>query len=135
MNTELSDNQFEAEFRNCNISPALFNHKAHLRLAWIHLHKYGLEIAIENICRQLTAYVAHVGAADKYNTTLTIASIKMVNHFMNRSASDNFQDFVIEFPQLTSNFRGLIGAHYTRDIFTSEEAKKSYLEPDLLPFD
>ncbi len=134
MNTELSDEQFEMEFRDCNIPPTNFNHEAHLRLAWIHIKKYGVEIAIEHICDQLTAYVAHVGAKDKYNATLTIASIKMVDHFMRKTTSDNFQDFILEFPQLKSNFKGLIGSHYAMDIFNSEEAKKTYIEPDLSPF-
>lgn len=135
MNTELSDNEFEIAFRNCAVPPSQFNHEAHLRLAWIHIKNYGPDTAIENICNQLNTYVEYLGAEDKYNTTLTVASVKMVNHFMDKSKSDTFLCFMKEFPHLKTCFRELIGAHYSMDIFTSKKAKKGYLEPDLIPFD
>ena len=135
MNTELSDNEFEIAFGNCEVPPSQFNHEAHLRLAWIQIKKYGLETAIGNVCTQLSRYVEHLGAVDKYNTTLTVASVKMVSHFMGKSSSENFPGFMLEFPQLKTCFKELIGAHYAMDIFNSEQAKKKYLEPDLLPFD
>jgi len=37
-----------------------------LRLAWIHIRKYGVGTAVENICQQLKDYVKTVGAEDKY---------------------------------------------------------------------
>ncbi len=132
---QLSDNDFEAQFANANLDPAIFSHEAHLRLAWIHLNRYGLRQAEENICAQLVNFVNTIGAADKFNKTLTIAAIKAVHHFMQKSTSDNFADFIEEFPRLKYNFKELLGYHYGFDIFQSERARKEYLEPDLLPFD
>ncbi len=132
---DLSDLEFEQEFENCRLDPRLFDHEAHLRLAWIHITKYGIEKAIQYIQIQLKAYVKHLGAEDKYNTTVTVAAIKAVYHFVLRSKSDNFQDFIAEFPRLKNNFKGLMDSHYGIDIFNSEEAKKEYLDPDLLQFD
>ncbi|MCL6267463.1 hypothetical protein [Flagellimonas myxillae] len=131
----LTDREFEQAFRECLLPVTHFDHEAHLRLAWIHLKQYGLEIALENICTQLTAFVAHHGADDKYNTTLTVASIQMIHHFMGNSKAGHFPGFLTEFPQLKTNFKGLINSHYSMDIFNSEEAKARYLEPDILPFD
>jgi hypothetical protein len=130
----LSDEMFEQQFEYCQLDPSIFNHEAHLRLAWIHIKKYGLDNAIENICNQLLIYVNFLGARDKYNKTLTIAAIKAVNHFMNKSLPGNFNDFMQQFPRLKYNFKELIASHYTVDIFNSDIAKKEYLEPDLLPF-
>ena len=131
---ELSDELFEEQFKNCKLNPALFNHEAHLRLAWIHVTKYGVEKAIENITGQLSRFVASLGAINKYNKTLTVAAIKAVNHFINNSETDNFKDFILHFPRLKFNFKELMQFHYQIDIFNSEIAKHSYLEPDLLPF-
>ena len=131
----LSDNQFEQQFRDCQLDPALFSHEAHLRLAWIHLEKYGEAVAIDNICRQLLDYVDQLGAKAKYNKTLTVAAVKAVQHFRNKSESDNFYDFIREFSRLKTNFRQLMAAHYSTDIYTVPIAKQTYLEPDLLPFD
>ena len=131
---ELSDECFEEQFQNCTLDPALFNHEAHLRLAWIHVRKYGAEKAIENITSQLFSFVVSVGAMQKYNKTITIAAIRAVNHFINKSDADNFADFIQDCPRLKYNFKELMSYHYRVDIFKSELAKSQYLEPDLLPF-
>lgn len=132
--SELSDDRFEAAFQNCGLDPALFNHEAHLRLAWIHVTKYGEAKAIDNITSQLFSFVVSLGAIHKYNKTLTIAAIKAVNHFIGRSGADNFDEFIQQFPRLKFNFKELMGSHYGIDIFNSAIAKQQYLEPDLLPF-
>lgn len=131
----LPDPEFEHRFSNCQIDPAQFNHEAHLKLAWIHIDRYGVEQAEINIQRQLQDFVAYAGAQDKYNKTLTLAAIKAVYHFMLKSSSNNFRDFITEFPRLKYNFKDLMAAHYSQDIFNSERAKKEFLEPDLVPFD
>lgn len=132
---ELNDVIFEAQFADCTLEPALFSHEAHLRLAWIHLNKYGVDQAIANVCRQIKNYAASLGAPDKYNETVTIAAIRAVYHFMLRSKTDNFQDFIAENPRLKTSFKQLLNSHYSTDIFTSERARREYLEPELLPFD
>lgn len=132
---QLTNVQFEQQFQQCTLNPALFNHEAHLRLAWIHIKNYGRETAIQNICSQLVRFTASVGAADKYNKTLTVAAVKAVHHFMQRSSSETFYDFITEYPRLKFNFKELMAAHYKKDIYQSEKAKKEFLEPDLLPFD
>jgi len=55
--------------------------------------------------------------------------------FCLKSKLDNFRDFIEEFPRLKYNFKDLLAQHYGIDIFNSEIAKCSFLEPDLLPFD
>ena len=132
---DLTNPQFEQQFENCTLAPSLFSHEAHLRLAWIHITQYGIEQALENIPRQIVNFVDNLGARDKYNQTLTIAAIKAVYHFVLQAKSKEFKDFIQEFPQLTTNFKGLLASHYSVDIFTDTQAKRDYVAPDLLPFD
>ena len=132
---ELSDSEFESSFINFKLDPSYFTHQAHLRLAWITIEKYGVELAEKNIQDQLKKYVEFVGARDKFNLTLTVAAIKIVHHFKQKSKSNNFRDFINEFPRLKNNFKDVINAHYGFDIYNSELAKKAYLKPDLLSFD
>jgi hypothetical protein len=131
---DLTDAEFELAFKERTLDPTLFTHEAHLRLAWIHVRKYGVEHAIENINQQLLQFVDHVGARDKFNKTVTVAAIRAVNHFINKSKSESFADFIQEFPRLKYNFKELLAFHYGYEIFKSEKAKKEYIEPDLLPF-
>lgn len=132
---DLSDEEFERAFKNCTLSPDLFTHEAHLRLAWIHLQKVGPEKAPTIVCDQITAFVEYLGAQDKYHQTVTVAAVMIVHHFMQHTDVDNFSDFILQFPQLKTNLKGLIAAHYSVDIFQLEEAKVHYVEPDVIPFD
>ncbi|WP_347921747.1 hypothetical protein [Pontimicrobium sp. SW4] len=132
---QFNDEAFELQFRNGTLNPSLFNHEAHIRLAWIHVVKYGIEQALINVDSQLFNYVCSLGAQDKYNKTVTIAAVKAVYHFILKSKSNNFKDFISEHPRLKANFKDLLAQHYNIDIFNSETAKSSFLEPDLLPFD
>lgn len=117
------------------LDPSIFSHEAHLRLAWIHLDKYGLEQAKDNIQKQLQNFVAHVGATGKYHTTLTIVAIQAVDHFMKQSKSRDFVSFIKEFPQLKESFKELVASHYSFDVFNSPEARIEFLAPDVVPFD
>ncbi|AZQ60733.1 hypothetical protein EI427_00465 [Flammeovirga pectinis] len=131
--TQLTDDIFIDQFRNGSLDPALFNHEAHLRLAWLYITTFDLERAEYEIQKQLQNYVKIVGASDKYHKTLTIVAVRMVNHFIQKSKSTNFGNFIREFPQMNKEFKQLINTHYSFNIFTSEKARQEFLEPDLLP--
>ena len=131
---EINDEDFEILFQKSSLPASLFTHEAHLRLAWIQINKYGTEEAIKNICEQLSNYVELIGAGDKYNKTLTIAAIKAVSHFNNKCKLNSFKNFIELFPRLKYNFKELMALHYQKDIYNSEQAKREYIEPDLLAF-
>ncbi len=131
----LNDDAFETQFENCSLNPKLFSHVAHLRLAWIHIKKYGVEMAIMNIDNQLLKFIESLDARDKYNKTVTVAAVNTVYHFMLKSNADNFKSFILEFPRLNKNFKALLNCHYSMDLFNYEAAKKQYIEPDVLPYD
>ena len=132
---DLTDKEFTTQFRTCQLDPELFTHEAHLRLAWIYLKTYGIDRSVEELPMQFRAFVAHAGATDKYNETVTVAALKVVNHFLASSSEDNFLDFVANNPRLMTDFMQLLASHYSIDIFNSERARKEYVEPDLLDFD
>lgn len=136
MNThfDLSDVEFKKQIKDRTLNPSLFNHEAHLRLAWIYNSIYNQDKASEIIVCQIFDYVEHLGATSKFNKTLTIAAVKIVDHFMQKSTVQNFKDFLKEFPRLKDSFIELIRAHYSFDIFQDDNAKKNYIEPDILPF-
>jgi len=129
-----SDDAFESLFSSGTMSPNLFTHEAHLRLAWIHLRKYEHDQAIDNVTRQLRDFVTRVGAVDKYNHTLTVAAIRVVDHFMKKSDAPTFYALLLAYPRLKHNFKDLLGQHYSKDALFTEKARKEYVEPDLLAF-
>lgn len=131
---ELTDAEFEAQFRNCEFEAGQFSHEAHIRLAWIHIRKYGPAQAEENIQKQLRAFTEHLGETEKYHLTVTVAAVRIVAHFASQSKSNAFKDFIAEFPRLKTDFKALLQQHYGFDIFASDLARSTFIEPDLLAF-
>ena len=131
---DFTDSEFKRAFECASLDPGFFNHEAHLRLAWIHIKKYGVDKAVEQVTSQLKNYVGTLGFNDKYHETITVAAVRAVNHFMSSSTKENFKDFIKENQRLKTNFKNLLSQHYSKNIFASAQARKNYLEPDLLPF-
>ena len=131
----LSDDTFERQFQEGVLDPTLFTHEAHLRLAWLYISKYGIETAISKIRVQIKRYATLNGTPDKFNTTVTVAAVKAVQHFLLKSKANSFSDFILEFPRLKYRFTDLMNVHYSFDIYTNPKAKEHFLLPDLLPFE
>lgn len=131
---ELNDEQFEKMFASLRMPEHMFTHEAHLRLAWIHIRKYGVDVAVENIRQQLRRFVDHHGDASKYHVTLTTAAVLIVNHFIHQSRASEFQVLLRLFPELSTRFHSLLQSHYSIELMDSEKARKQFLSPDLAPF-
>lgn len=131
----LSDTEFAKQFADCALDPVLFTHEGHLRLAWIHIRRDGVDRAIRNIRRQIQKYDSVQGDGTKYHETITVASLYVINHFMQKSSVTTFAGFIQEFPRLRTHFKDILAQHYTIDVCADPRAKSSYLKPDLRAFD
>lgn len=131
---ELNDVAFVKAFESFTLMPQLFNHEAHLRLAWIHINRYGIIAAQDIVVNLIKSYVVHFGADDKYHHTLTIAAIRTVYHFYQKTSAYSFDGLLNEFPRLKFQFKELIDAHYSEAVINSEVAKYKFVEPDLLMY-
>ena len=131
----LTDEVFECKFNDCTLEPSWFTHEAHLRLRWVHLSRYGADSACENICNQILNFDITHGKGDKFHKTITVAAVKVVEHFKNKTQADTFDLFLIQVPRLKTHFKELLDQHYSFDIFQSTVAADTYIEPDLCPFD
>ena len=132
--SELSNSEFLYSLQNCCLDPDLFNHEAHLRLAYLQLSKNPLNKAAKFTSKIIQKYVIHLGAQDKYHHTLTIAAVHIVAHFKDKSTTQGFENLIKEFPRLTSNFKSLINTHYSPVVLQSSRSKLVFVEPDLLTF-
>ena len=132
---QLDDDAFVTAFSKQELNPEWFSHEAHLRLAWIHIRKHGIKKAIDTVSHDIRQFASHHGAADKFHVTVTVAAVRAVYHFILKSESGTFQDFIQEYPQLKTKFRELLDSHYSMDIFRSELARGEFLHPDKSPFD
>jgi len=101
-----------------------------LRLAYVYLVEYGVSEAHERMRQALKAFLAHHGVpSEKYHETLTRSWVLAVSHFMSRAASSSFGEFAAN-SQALLNSKAML-THYTAERLFSQQARASYVEPDL----
>lgn len=129
----MSDEAFLAAFLDCSMPPAGFNHHGHIRVAWLLLRRFPLEEAVCRTCDGIGRLAAHLGAAGKYNHTLTEALVRLMAHGGAADPSLSWDDFLRQNHVLVSDARRLLGRYYSEECLSSPEARSRSLPPDRQP--
>jgi hypothetical protein len=128
-----SDLRFLRAFEACELTPATFGHREHVRLAYIYLRLYPFDVALQALRTGLQRLLAHLGApASLYHETITRAWLLAVSHFMNAGPpAINSEDFLATSAVLLD--KDVMLTHYRRETLMSPSARAEFLEPDLEP--
>ena len=126
-----SDDDFLSAFNNCSASPSAFDHLGHLRIGWIHLQRYPLEIAVKLTCDGIERFASHLGVPGKYNRTLSEALLRIMASRGAADKSKTWAVFLNENPDLVGGALELLGKYYSMDYVMSPLAKKVFMTPDL----
>ena len=46
--------------------------------AWLRIHQHPLEVAAEHVRNDIQAYANHLGSAEFYHETMTVASVRLI---------------------------------------------------------
>lgn len=130
----LSDESLETAFEKTNLPPAWFTHEAHLRLAWWHIRKYGVEKAEENLQNQIHQFAKSLNEEEKYHRTLTHAALQTVHYCMQQQEAGDFESFLKLHPSLMDRFQQMISSHYSPEVLNTLQARLEVIPPDLLPY-
>lgn len=131
----ISDTTFLEKFEDQTLSPDYFNHSGHLRLAWLYLTKYPLETAIDKVTKGISAYANSLGAKDKFQHTLTEATVRIMASRLKQSNESSLDEYLDNNSDLIEDLWQVISDHYSKERLTSDKAKASFVEPDLKPFE
>ena len=129
------DKQFLADFEALKLTPATFNHKAHLRLAFLCIIQDGLEPAIERVGRSIRAFAEHLGAHHKYHQTITEALIRVIGLRLVRQPVADWQRFLVLNPDLVNEAKEVLLHYYSPERLFSAEARTHFVEPDRHPLE
>jgi hypothetical protein len=131
---QLDDETFLARFLDRELAAEHFDHRAHLRLAWLYLQRYPLLEACARMCADTRDFAAALGAAEKYHHTITEALMRISYQRMcdRRQA---FDTFLAANSDLLNDARGLLARHYSDECLHSIVARGAWVEPDLAPID
>lgn len=129
--TNPADQAFRQQMENGDFPAADFNHRAHLRLAYVYLCDSNPDIATEKMRNTLNAFLIrnNVDPA-KFHQTLTQAWILAVHHFMNQAGyARSADDLIDRYPQMLDT--QIMLTHYSADLLFSDAARQAFVEPDI----
>ena len=130
-----SDDQvFRQAFETGGIAAGSFDHRSHLRLAYIHLCEAAPAAALPLFRAALQRFLQQVGApASKYHETLTAAWLHVVWLAMQEARPcESAADFLDAVPALL--VRDCLERHYSPAVLASDAARQSFVAPDRAPF-
>lgn len=124
---------FRQSFEGFKVAPSDFDHAAHVRLAYIYLCRFPVEVAAERMKGALLAFLDHLGVGSaKYHETITRAWIAAVRHFMESSPrSASSMEFIGLNPRLLDS--KIMLTHYSAEVLFSQAARTSFVLPDKTP--
>lgn len=126
-----ADRRFRADFESARIAPEDFDHRAHVRLAYVYLVEQDDDMAARSLRAALHSFLAHHGIdPSKYHETMTRAWLLAVRHFMaSGPATSSADEFIAAHPVLLDS--KIMLTHYSVDLLFSERARNEFVEPDL----
>ena len=128
-----ADRQFAAAFASGEIAPERFDHRSHIRLAYVHLAEHDDETAPAMMRAALLEFLGRHGVpSSKYHETMTRAWILAVRHFMKKTPHAASADAFIDANPTMLDSRIML-THYSAELLFSTEARERFVEPDLDP--
>jgi len=129
--TSADDDTFRADFERFAIEPSAFDHRAHVRLAYIYLCDRSIDEAHVAMKNALLAFLRHHRIPEsKYHETITRAWVMAVRHFMEKSgASTSAAQFIERHPVLLDS--KIMLSDYSAEVLFSPEARQRFVEPDV----
>ena len=128
-----NDLEFRNRMESCEFPASDFNHRAHLRLAYIYLTENNPDKSSELMRDTLYSFLLHNGVdPSKYHATITKAWILAVHHFMNKTGVSSSADELIDRnPEMLDT--KIMMTHYSAEVLFSDEARSKFVQPDLDP--
>lgn len=106
-----------------------FGHRQHLRTAWLYLQAQDFESACAQFCTDLKAFASALGAPQMYHHTLSVAAMHVLAAH-DGPEHESFEALLEHCPVLESDFRALIGRHFSPELLATETARQRWVDPD-----
>ena len=131
--TSIEDQDFRRDFESCKYLPAEFNHRAHIRLAYVYLSDHETDSAHQLMRSALLSFLEYHGVdVLKYHETVTRAWIMAVRHFMENTPGCESSDiFIDKNPGMLDS--KIMLTHYSAEVLFSDDARSKFVEPNLNP--
>ncbi|MEO8094269.1 MAG: hypothetical protein ABI632_04960 [Pseudolysinimonas sp.] len=106
-----------------------FPHESHLRVVYLLIRRDGVDDALTNMSARIKAWARASGRPEAFHVTRTTAWTLLVAELGDAGGS---LDLLAGHPELTR--RDLLNDYYSPGRLATDEARTTYLPPDLKPF-
>ena len=129
----MTDEQFTRAFERGEIPPADFDHRAHVRVAWVYLREAeSLEAATARMRGAIQRFAAAANAAQKYHETITVLWMRLLAAAAAAVRQPcELADLLAARPELAD--KDLPLQYYSRERLFSDAARRGWIEPSELP--
>jgi hypothetical protein len=109
-----------------------FHHASHLHVAWVYLtESSSVQQAVNRMRNTLRRFAAAAGKPEKYHETITLFWVHLLSRAHAAGRAERLEEIVNANPQLLEKNFPL--AYYSSERLFSDEARTSWVEPDLKP--
>jgi hypothetical protein len=120
----LNDEEFLSAFHGCRLKNSEFRHADHLRLAWLHLHREPLEMALANVRVGIRKFAQQNNATGLYHETITTAWVRLLS----THHEAEFGEFLVANAHRLN--KELLYRFWTPELLASDKAKRQWVPPD-----
>ena len=130
----MTDEQFTRAFERGEIAPADFDHRAHVRVAWVYVQEGpSFDAATARMREAIKRFAAAANAAQKYHETITVLWMRLLADVSSQLAEPCELEALLErHPELAD--KNLPLKYYTRERLFSDEARRDWVPPELSQF-
>ncbi|HEY1484833.1 MAG TPA: hypothetical protein VGF84_01945 [Micromonosporaceae bacterium] len=123
---------FETLFADVMSRSDRFGHRQHIELTWLAVRAIGADAATDLVSTGIQQTALYAGAPQKYHVTISRAWVELVAHHALAAGSPvTFDEFAARFPALLD--KRLVARHYRSTTLASDDARRAWVEPDLIP--
>jgi hypothetical protein len=126
----MTDEAFARALEDGAITPAQFDHVAHVRVAWVYVQESpSVAEALSRMRDGIRRFAASAGVPEKYHETITVLWVRLLGEVRDAGASGELSDVLRAYPALAD--KDLPLQYYSRARLFSDEARAAWVEPDL----
>ena len=126
----MTDEAFARAFEEGAITPAQFDHVAHVRVAWVYLQESrSVDEALSRMRGAIRRFAAAAGVPGKYHETITVLWMRLLAEVRDAGASGELSVVLRAHPALAD--KNLPLQYYSRERLFSDEARTAWVEPDI----
>jgi hypothetical protein len=128
----MNDVELTRALERGEIADENFRHASHLHVAWVYLSEStSVDQASAKMRNTLRRFTTSAGKPEKYHETITLFWVRLLARAREAASGKTLEKLVETNPRLLEKNFPL--AYYSRERLFSDEARRSWMEPDLKP--